>query len=335
MQDPWPPGFACITDAAWTRQPIDALALGYDQVDRHGWYANLDATVAQLADVIRDGDVLVDHSGGTGILVGRLLRRIGDRRFGVVVADASPKFLRLALEKFGADARVAYRLLEVSKSTGQVQALESAMPELVGRIAVVACTNAVHLYPDVGAAANSWARMLRPGGRLLVQSGNIALPPGRPTTASGGEPAWIIEDTVEAVQEAARRIVEEESRFASHRAMLSNEAAMAAHATHRRRVFLPTRPLAHYVSAIEGARFTMDSVEHRIIRATTEDWFDFLKVYHEAVLGWVGGTQRIEGRPPGQEALRDRMDLLRAALDAVVGAEFNAVWTYLAAHRPA
>ena len=28
-----------------------------------------------------------------------------------------------------------------------------------------------------------------------------------------------------------------------------------------------------------------------------EDWFEFLSAYHEAVLGWVGGS--VEGRRPG------------------------------------
>jgi hypothetical protein len=30
-----------------------------------------------------------------------------------------------------------------------------------------------------------------------------------------------------------------------------------------------------------------------------EDWFEFLSAYHEAVLGWVGGSVKVDGRRRG------------------------------------
>jgi hypothetical protein len=33
-----------------------------------------------------------------------------------------------------------------------------------------------------------------------------------------------------------------------------------------------------------------------------DDWFEFLSAYHEAVLGWVGGSVKIDGVAPGEEA---------------------------------
>ena len=40
--------------------------------------------------LLRDGEVLVDYSGGTGILLDRLRLRIFDRRVGMLIADSSP-----------------------------------------------------------------------------------------------------------------------------------------------------------------------------------------------------------------------------------------------------
>ena len=54
--------------------------LAYDNVDAHGWYRNLDLIVEELAANLNDGDVLLDYSGGTGILLDRLRLRIFDRQ---------------------------------------------------------------------------------------------------------------------------------------------------------------------------------------------------------------------------------------------------------------
>src|SRR5581483_1043802 len=73
VRAPWPPGFVRIPDEDWTRAPLDALAVKYDAVEKHGWYANLDPTVEEIVAFARPGHVLVDYSGGTGILIERLL----------------------------------------------------------------------------------------------------------------------------------------------------------------------------------------------------------------------------------------------------------------------
>ena len=70
---------------------------------QHSWYRNLDPTVEELAHLLADGDILVDYSGGTGILVDRLKLRMFDTQAGAVIVDSSPKFLRVALEKFRDD----------------------------------------------------------------------------------------------------------------------------------------------------------------------------------------------------------------------------------------
>ena len=86
----------------------------YDHVDGHGWYANLDPTVEDLAAGLADGDMLLDYSGGTGILLERLRPRIAGRRVGALIVDPSPTFLRVALEKFRGDELVGLRLLDGS-----------------------------------------------------------------------------------------------------------------------------------------------------------------------------------------------------------------------------
>ena len=73
MSFPWPSSFDRVPDAVWAQQPVEALALNYDTVENHGWYSNLDYTVEQVGEYARCGDVLIDYSGGTGILAKRLL----------------------------------------------------------------------------------------------------------------------------------------------------------------------------------------------------------------------------------------------------------------------
>ena len=120
MDYEWPEGMVRVPEQDWATQPLGALALKYDTVERHGWYDNLEPTLDQLQAALQPGQVLIDYSGGTGILIDRLFRRDPELDVGAVIVDASPKFLRLALEKLGDDERVAYRWLQFLKPDRQL-----------------------------------------------------------------------------------------------------------------------------------------------------------------------------------------------------------------------
>jgi hypothetical protein len=160
---------------------------------------------------------------------------------------------------------------------------------------------------------------VRRGGRVHVQSGNVGVP-------GLSEGTWIIDETVEAISAAAEEIVRADDRWAAYRDRIGDPRYAAL----RRKFFLPVRPLGHYLEALERAGFTVERVEHRTIEASTEEWTAFLATYHEGVLGWVGGSERVEGEPPSEKAVADRLELLRLGVDAVFAApSFEAVWTYV------
>jgi SAM-dependent methyltransferase len=320
----WPEGFPRVPDEDWARRPPEELARNYDTVREHGWYRNLDLSVETLTPALRAGDVLLDYSGGTGILAERLLPSLTDET-GVLIVDSSPKFLRLAVEKLGADERVAFRLIRFLEEERRLQTLQEALePSLLERgVDAISSTNAVHLYYDLDETLRSWRRLLRPGGVLHVQSGNIGL-------ADLAEGAWIIDETVEAINRAAEQLVRRDDRWRVYREGLDDADRRERYAALRRKFFVPVRPIGHYLEAIERAGFTVERVEHRSIEASAADWTAFLATYHEGVLGWVGGSERVEGEPPTDEAIADRLALLRLGVDAVFAdPSFDAVWTYV------
>jgi ubiquinone/menaquinone biosynthesis C-methylase UbiE len=326
----WPDGFERVPDEDWTRQPIDTFGLRYDTVENHGWYRNLDPTVEDLAHHLSDGQVLVDYSGGTGILLDRLKLRVFDRQIGMLIVDSSPKFLRVALDKFGDDPRAAFRLLRWLKEHNRLEYLEEVLgPALVARgIDAIASTNAIHLYLDLPETLASWARVIRPGGRVFVQSGNIRNPSARPTE-------WILDETVWAIHEVALGLVRNDPRYAAYRPLLDDAGRLRAHVAYRDRVFLPVRPLDYYLGCLGRGGFTVEDVQARTIEARVDDWFEFLSAYHEAVLGWVGGSAKVDGEPASEAAVRDRLGLIRHAMDTLFGGRpaFKCCWTYINAVR--
>jgi SAM-dependent methyltransferase len=287
--------------------------------------------VEDLARHLEEGQLLIDYSGGTGILLDRLKLRIFDRQVGMLIVDSSPKFLRVALDKFGEDGRIGFRLLRWLKEEQRLQRLEDVIgPALLARQAdAIASTNAIHLYADLPPTIASWARVLRPGGRLFAQSGNIRNPRAGPSE-------WILDETVWAIHEVATGLVRNDPRYAPYRPLLDDEARMQAHVAHRDRVFLPVRPLEYYVGCLEGAGFEVEDATARTIETRVDDWFEFLSAYHEAVLGWVGGSVKVDGRAPGEDAVRDRLALIRHAMDTLFGGRqgFRCCWTYINCVRP-
>jgi len=325
----WPVDFARIPDNEWTRQPVDQFGLNYDDVGSHGWYKNLEPTIAQVLATLDPGDLLVDYSSGTGILTRRLLDSIS-YPVGILNVDASPKFLRVALETFRDDERVAFRLLQWLKAEKRLQSLdEVAGPDLLDRGAdAITCTNAIHLYYDLDETLASWARALRPGGLAFVCSGNMRNPHGRP-----GE--WIIDETVAKVNDIAADIVRAEPAFAGYRGTLDDAALMSRHAKLREKVFVPVRPLELYLQAFRDAGFTVLHVFEETIFARVDEWYRLLSTYHDGVLSWVGGSEKVEGAPPSAEAVRQRLFLIKYSLEKLFPGQdsFPCTWTYLTCRR--
>ena len=327
----WPAGFDRIPDEEWTRAPISEAGLAYDHVDEHGWYDNLNPSVAQLAAHLQDGDILVDYSGGTGILIDRLRLRIFDRAVGIIVVDASAKFLRVAHEKYKDDPRFAARLLRFIKEEKRLQSLDDVLgPELLERgVDAIAAVNAIHLYPDLDEVASAWVRALKPGGKVFINSGNLRNPSAKP-----GE--WILDETVWVINDLAESLVRSDARYEHYRDVLDDTQRLQAHHAHRDRVFMHPRPLEYYTDALARNGLSVTDVSQATIVANVDEWFELMTAYHEAVLGWVGGTKRVEGEDPSEEAVRDRLTIMRHAIDTIFGGRdtFKACWTYITATKP-
>jgi SAM-dependent methyltransferase len=322
----WPEGFVPVPDEDWTRQAIDDTALAYDHVDEHGWYSNLNPTVDEIAAAVRGGDIVLDYSGGTGILLDRLRLRIFERPIGWLLVDASAKFLRVALEKYRDDPRVGVRRLRFLPDQRRLETLDEVLGEqlLTRGVDVIVAANAIHLYPDLDQVAAAWVRALKPGGKVFINSGNLRNP-----RAAAGE--WILDETVWVINDIAEGIVRSEPEYAKYRPVLDNAERMQAHAQQRDRVFLKPRPLEYYTAALSAAGLTVTGVREKTIVADVHEWFELMTAYHESVLGWVGGTKKLDGEPAAPEAVEDRLAIMRRAMETIFGgrSSFNACWTYI------
>jgi SAM-dependent methyltransferase len=327
MTELWP--VPRIPHAEWTSLPIDTLARKYDSLENHGWYRNLEPTLHELQARLRDGDLAVDYSGGTGILADWLFRRSPGLRAGVMIVDSSPKFLRLALEKLRGEERVAFRHIAYLKEQKRLQLLDEVLEgALLARgLDALISTNAIHLYYDLPDTVASWVRSLRPGGGVFVQSGNVRNPAAEPG-------AWIIDETVDALNAIAVELVRVDPAWIAYRPALDDSARMEKYAALRRKYFLPVRPLEHYVGVFETAGLAVERVACQPISCRVLDWYEFLAAYHDGVLGWVGGVDKID-KPPTADAVRDRLSLMKRAVDKLFDGrdEFRASWTYVTARR--
>ena len=56
--------------------------------------------------------------------------------------------------------------------------------------------------------------------------------------------------------------------------------------------------------------------------------------YAHAVLGWVGGSAKVDGAEASEEAAADRLRLLHDSLAVIAGGPtFSCCWTYITATR--
>lgn len=327
----WPEGFERILDEDWTRQPVDAFGLNYDKVGNHGWYKNLEPTIAQVLSALDVNKTLIDFSSGTGILTKRLLSSI-NYPVGILNVDASPKFMRVALENFGEDERVGFRLLPFVKEEKRLKTIDEVIgqPMLDRGADLLTSTNAIHLYYNLSETLASWARVLRPGALTLVGSANMRNPDRR----SGD---WIIDETVAKVNEIAADLVQRDPAFEQYRDALNDSARMATYTALREKVFVPVpvRDLDFYLESFVDTGFNVLHVTDSTIFARVDEWHQLLCTYHDGVLAWVGGSEKVDGRSPSKEAIMHRQFLIRYSLEKLFPGEesFPCTWTYLTCRR--
>ena len=323
----WPKNFNCIPSQTWVDEPLQNLAKKYDTVEEHGWYNNLDITVSQLSKKFGPNDIIIDYSGGTGILTSRLMRAMKNKCPHIIIVDSSPKFLRLALEKFCTDERIAFRLIPFDSNKKRLSTIEECLDKSIWERGVngIISTNAIHLYYQLGQTLDSWKRVLRPDGHLHIQSGNIRNP--------DAIDSWIIDETVEHIHNAAIRLVTSQNSFKSLRKFLDNHEHMDAHDRLRKKYFLPVRDLAYYTDALKETGFQVNNIEWHPIKAQVDEWYDFLSVYHEGVLGWVGGAKKINNQNISSHYISLRKAIIRLAMEDIFKGKdsFQAAWTYITA----
>lgn len=324
----WPDGFDRVPSESWAHSPVDASAINYDKAGGHSWYKNLEPLTAQVLATLDDG-LLIEYSCGTGILADRLQPKLSDLA-GVLNVDASAKFLRLAVEKFGNDRRFAFRLLNWLGEESRLQLLDEVTePGVLDRGAdILTSANAIHLYTDLKETILSWHRCMKSGAKVFVGSANIYNPSARPGDL-------ILDETVARINELAAEVVYEDPLFEEHRDALSDSGKMASHEAQRDQVFVPVRRLDTYLDVFSAAGFDVLQVFDQTIFVPASEFCQALSTYHDAVLGWVGGTVKVEGQNATRTALRDRLFLIKYCLEKLSNdnGTFPCSWTYITCRR--
>ena len=158
---------------------------------------------------------------------------------------------------------------------------------------------------------------------LFNNLGNIKNP-------NASKDAWIIDESVIKINEVAIDIVSKDKRFEKYRPSLDDKGYMEAHDKLREKYFLPVRNIDFYQTLFKEVGLKEVSCEHHPIEAHVKDWYEFINVYHEGVIGWVGGSKKITGKECDPQCIEDRLTLIREAMDETFlnKETFKAVWNY-------
>jgi ubiquinone/menaquinone biosynthesis C-methylase UbiE len=313
-----------IIDEAFLKSDVTEFALGYDKVKNHTWYDNLNYLVELSKTYFNEDDFIMDYSCGTGIFCERLLKSsISVPR--ILMMDSSPKYLKLSYDKFGRNYKFHFRVINYLKDEGRLQTISESMgKEYKDLLDGIVCTNAIHLYPTIDETIKSWNNILVKGGKLLINSGNIL----NPTMDKDG---ILIDQTVNKIAEVSYDIVKNNPKYNKYVDLIENFDYINKHNNLRDKYFLPIRPIDFYTDELIRNGFKLIEVKSENVDAKVDEWFDFLKVYHEGIIGWVGGSKKITGVEPTEEEINDRIEIIKTALDIIFENknDFKACWNYI------
>jgi SAM-dependent methyltransferase len=266
----------------------------------------------------------MDYSCGTGIFCERLLKS----SFSVpriLMMDSSPKYLKLSYDKFGRNYKFHFRVINYLKDEGRLQTISEAIGKEHNELLDgIVCTNAIHLYPTIDETIKSWNSILVKGGKLLINSGNIYNP-------LMGEESKLIDQTVNEISHLSYDIVKENPKYSKYVDLINDFDYINKHNTLRDKYFLPIRPIDFYTDELIKNGFKIVEVKTINVDAKVDEWFDFLKVYHEGIIGWIGGSKKITGIEPSEDEINDRVEIIKLALTKMFNNQndFKACWNYI------
>lgn len=298
--------------------PITNFALGYDEVKHHSWYDNLNYLVELATEEFKDSDLIMDYSCGTGIF-GERLNKNGSNP-NILMVDSSLKYLRLAYEKFKNNKKYYFRLLDLKKEikSSLVENLNESLDGIV-------CANAIHLYSDVNETFQNWNKLLKKNGKVIINSGNIS------NKLLQTSDSVIIDETVNKIFELSYHIVETNSKYYKYLPKVNDASWNKKYVELKDRYFLPTREITFYTEALKNNGFRLKEIKTINIDVDVIDWFDFLKVYDDGILGWIGGVEKVTGNIPTIADIQNRLDIMKEALDIIFNGKdnFKASWNYI------
>ena len=313
-----------IIDESFLKSDVTEFALGYDKVKNHTWYDNLNYLVDLSKEYFNEDNFIMDYSCGTGIFCERLLKSTINYP-NILMMDSSPKYLKLSYDKFGGNDKFYFRVINYLKDEKRLQTLPESLGENCNELLNgIVCSNAIHLYPTIDETIKSWNDLLVKGGKLLINSGNIH-------NSLMGEETKLIDQTVNEISNLSYDIVKNTPKYQKYFDLINDIDYINKHNTLRDKYFLPIRPIDFYTDELIKNGFKIIEVKTINIDARVDEWFDFLKVYHEGIIGWIGGSKKITGIEPSEEEINDRVEIIKLALTKMFNNQndFKACWNYI------
>jgi hypothetical protein len=188
----------------------------------------------------------------------------------------------------------------------------------------IICTNAIHLYPTISDTIKSWNKLLVKGGKLLINSGNIF-------NSSMDSESKLIDQTVNEIAKLSYKIVKETPKYSKYSDLINDIEYIKKHDSLRDKYFLPIKNIEYYTDEILKNNFKILEIKTINIDAKVDEWFEFLKVYHEGIISWIGGANKITGVDPKENEVGDRIEIIKLALNEMFNNknDFKACWNYV------
>ena len=227
----------------------------------------------------------------------------------ILMMDSSPKYLKLSYDKFGNNYKFFFRLMKYLKEENRLQTIDESMgKDYKDLLDGIICTNAIHLYPTISDTIKSWNKLLVKGGKLLINSGNIF-------NSSMDSESKLIDQTVNEIAKLSYKIVKETPKYSKYSDLINDVDYIKKHDSLRDKYFLPVKNIEYYTDEILKNNFKILEIKTINIDARVDEWFEFLKVYHEGIISWVGGANKITGVDPKEDEIEDRIDIIKLALN--------------------